>query len=233
MNNSKILLYKNGIDKFIKIQNKDLINLHNLNEIDYLIGIIFLTKMNSYCKINNILIHGYFIAYTIINLFNKIRNDNIHNNDVIHFYSYIAQNIEYLNSRIDTVVKTRIKINNNFCNYIIEISKIFNLLNENTNVIIKLKYFFYILLLSAKFIGTGNIDEPNLLIISDYYSNIINIYLILLSKNEIINKQELFNNYIDYKSKLRYSLIEIKLITKTIDEIIDYIDFNIMNKFND
>jgi hypothetical protein len=233
MNNSKILLYKNGIDKFIKIQNQEIINLQNLNEIDYLIGIIFLTKMNSYCKTNNILIHGYFIAYTIINLFNKIRNDNIHNNDVIHFYSYIAQNIEYLNSRIDITDKTRIKINNNFCNYIVEISKIFNSLNENNNIITKLKYFFYILLLSAKFIGTGNIDEPNLLIISEYYSNIINIYLILLSKNEIINKQELFNNYIDYKSKLRYSLIEIKLITKTIDEIIDYIDFNIMNKFND
>ena len=70
---SKIDLYKNGIIKFINSQVNsqlgDILNSNNINDFDYIIGILFLTEMNRYCKNNNISIHGYYIAYSLINIF--------------------------------------------------------------------------------------------------------------------------------------------------------------------
>jgi hypothetical protein len=41
----------------------------------------------------------------------------------------------------------------------------------------------------------------------------------------------MFDNYIDYKNKLLSSIIELDMKSETIDEIINYLDNNIMNKF--
>ena len=62
-NYNKINLYKENIIKFIKTQNQILI-LDKISDIDYLIGILFLTEMNRYCKTNKISIHGYYISYS-------------------------------------------------------------------------------------------------------------------------------------------------------------------------
>jgi len=70
---NKLNLYKENIIKFIK--NNNLIDDYKniIEEMDYIIGILFLTEMNRYCKINKINIHGYFITIILIKLFIKIK----------------------------------------------------------------------------------------------------------------------------------------------------------------
>ena len=63
----KIELYKNSIIKFTKI--------NNIENIDYLVGIIFLSEMNKHCKNNNINYHGYYITYPLILLYEDIKNN--------------------------------------------------------------------------------------------------------------------------------------------------------------
>jgi hypothetical protein len=220
-------------------------------QIDYFIGILFLTNMNCYCKSNKLSIHGYYIASVLMNLFAKIRLNNVHFPDIIQFYDGVAQNIDYLNRRVNNE-NIKNAINCGFSKYIIEISKnltaITNYSPEKENNIKTdiglLNNFFYILLLTAKFIGTGLTEEieiaqnriafPNLYKIGEYYANIFIVYLILLADENIVNteKQLLFNTYVDYKSKLKYSLNEMSLISATTDEIMFYIDHFLMDKFD-
>ena len=78
---NKLSLYKDGLKKFIDLQinsdnkwnkaKKNLIN--NLSNLDYIVGILFLTEMNRYCKSNNISIHGYYITCALMNLFLNIK----------------------------------------------------------------------------------------------------------------------------------------------------------------
>jgi len=281
--NHKLLLYKENIIKFIKTENNtnntnntnNVIN--NLDELDYIVGILFLTEMNRYCKKNNINIHGYYIASSIINLFNKIKrkllnSDQITLYDINYFWLSISQNIDYMNSRIDSKNNIRQKINNNFCKFYIEINELLiNLVDYNKNhsslefnnsgvycnkrcyicwVDNILSKFVYILLITAKFIGLGEIKDPNLHKLSEYYSNIIYTYLKIdyeilnnhkkedhnnyeLSSDNISDKyNKLFDNYIENKNKLYYSLIELKINSETIDEIINYLDNYIINNLN-
>ena len=105
VNYNKINLYKDNLIKFIKTQDQ-IIKLDKISDIDYLIGILFLTEMNRYCKANKISIHGYYIAYSLINLFIKIKTklvkkDKITYKDLNHFWLCLANNIDYLNTRID------------------------------------------------------------------------------------------------------------------------------------
>ena len=126
---NKIKLYKDNIVKFIDIQDNKIIKSNKLNDIDYLVGILFLTEMNRYCKANKITIHGYYIAYSLINLFRKIRKKLIENykityNDINFIWISIALNIDYLNSRIDNSNPIKNKINYNFSKIIIEINNV-------------------------------------------------------------------------------------------------------------
>lgn len=278
--NHKLLLYKENIIKFIKTENdtnniNNINNLDELDELDYIIGILFLTEMNRYCKKNNINIHGYYIASSIINLFNKIKkklltSEQITLYDINYFWLSISQNIDYLNSRIDSKNSIRQKINNNFCKFIIEVNDILIHLmkyNKNHNIVYPeenkdnskenketkdninniycntqcyicwvdhiLTKFFYLLLITAKFMGSGEIKkDPNLFKIAEYFSNII--YTYLKTNNVKLTLEiysNLFNNYIDYKNKLYYSMYEIKINSETFDEIIMYLD-KIITNFN-
>ena len=226
----KINLYKNALVKFIKLNNLEFnknkekkINLEKLNgeeilneenkvdncSIDILVGILFLTEMNRYCKKNNIQVHGYYISYSLINLFIKLRNflyfgGEIKAIEIINLIKNISINIEYFNTRIDKGNIILKKINNNYYNFMIELTKnleeLFNKdnLEKNNNSVLnnnffiknirkldenKLSKFFYILLMIAKYVGTGEYDEPNLIKLGQYYSNIFRIYLRL--KNTI------------------------------------------------
>ena len=279
--NHKLLLYKENIIKFIKTENdtnniNNINNLDELDELDYIIGILFLTEMNRYCKKNNINIHGYYIASSIINLFNKIKkklltSEQITLYDINYFWLSISQNIDYLNSRIDSKNSIRQKINNNFCKFYIEINNLLiNLVDYHKNhktqelnrsgiycnkrcyicwVDNILSKFIYILLITAKFIGLGEIKDPNLYKLSEYYSNIIYTYLKI--DYEILNNykkednseqntsdnisdvyNKMFDNYIENKNKLYYSLIELKINSDTVDEIINYLDNYIINNLN-
>jgi hypothetical protein len=77
--------------------------------------------------------------------------------------------------------------------------------------------------------GSGEVKkDPNLLKIAEYFSNIIYTYIKIVN-NEINSElyEKLFNNYIEYKNKLYYSMYEIKINSQTFDEIINYFDTQI------
>ena len=254
--NEKISLYKDNLIKFIIEQKNKIIQIGSIEEIDYIVGILFLTETNRYCKLNKISIHGYYLSYTFINIFNKIRK-RLNNGytfgieDQTHFIISFSKNINYLNSRVDASNTTKNKILNGLPKFQIDILSLldeimlFNknhLLDTNTNEINVycadccmdcwiniLSKFFYLLLQTAKFLGSGTYNEPNLLRISDYYAN---IFYILFKSDDInfINRlteksyTEVYDSYLNYKNKLNYSLIELNLNSETLDEIIKYVD---------
>jgi hypothetical protein len=265
--NEKIGLYKENLIKFIIEQKNKIIPIGNIEEIDYIIGILFLTETNRYCKLNKITTHGYYLAYTFINIFNKIRKKltdgyifNI--SDIIHFITSLSKNINYLISRVDQLNPIKNKIVNSLPKFNIDV---LNLLNEiceykiNHSEQIGINYsvdthkycnnscrdcwvtvlskFFYLLLQTAKFLGSGTFNEPNLIRISEYYSN---IFYILLKSNDVnfINEldiksyTEIYDNYLNYKNKLNYSLIELNLNSETLDEIIKYLDEHIVENLS-
>lgn len=268
----KLKLYKDNIIKFIENNN---LEINNVEEIDYIIGILFLTEMNRYCKMNKINIHGYYITYSLINLFIKVKNKLLNKNsieitDITNFILYVSYNIDYLNSRVDVINSIRQKINNNFCKFIIEVNDILIHLtkyNKDHNIICLeenkdnskqskeskdnlnniycntqcyicwvdyvLSKFFYLLLITAKFMGSGEIKkDPNLFKIAEYFSNIIYTYLkITNNKLTLEIYSNLFNNYIEYKNKLYYSMYEMKITSETFDEIIRYFD-KVITNFN-
>ena len=326
--NNKINLYKENLIKFIISQKEKIILIGNIEPIDYIIGVLFLTESNRYFKQNKINSHGYYIAYTFINLFNKIRlrmlkSYKFNLNDISHYILSLSNNIDYFNSRIDPTNSIKNKINNNFSKFLVEIipiltnlieynkihekneiditeiknssylnissetpidnifceninydtSKInnsdeidnldnINNINNNTqkNVNIKVKKnksdnkfcdiecyscwvtnilskFFYLLLQTAKFLGSGSYSDPNLIRLSEYYANIFYTwfksndltFLNFIDKN---NFTELYENYLNYKNKLNYSLLELDLGSETLDEILNYIDNEIIKNLS-
>ena len=74
--------------------------------------------------------------------------------------------------------------------------------------------------------GSGIYNNPSLVRLSDYYSNIFITYF-KFNSNNIYDKQNIYENYINYVNKLNYSLIELKLNSTTLDEILKFIDKNI------
>lgn len=120
--NGKISLYKENLIKFIIEQKTKIISIGSIEEIDYIVGILFLTETNKYCKINKITIHGYYIAYTIINIFNKLRKRlngeyTFCMDDLSHFIISLSKNLNYLNSRVDTLNSTKNKILNGLAKF--------------------------------------------------------------------------------------------------------------------
>ena len=345
--NNKINLYKENLIKFIIGQKEKIILIGNIEPIDYIVGVLFLTESNRYFKQNKINSHGYYLAYTFINLFNKLRQRmlksyNFELNDITHFILNLSNNIDYFNSRIDPTNSIKNKINNNFSKFQLEIIPILTNLIEynkihfedeknenkeyenkefenkeyenkeyenkefenkefeefendkllkqnknistninssetpiddtnkdNENIVIKkdlsnkkigkkisknenkccniecyscwvtniLSKFFYLLLQTAKFLGSGTYSDPNLIRLSEYYANIfytwlksndIN-FLNFIEQNELT---ELYENYLNYKNKLNYSLIELNLNSETLDEIIDCIDNEIIENLS-
>jgi hypothetical protein len=227
-----------------------------------------------------------------MNLFSNIKNKllfgkKISSESIIFLFNNIANNVDYLNSRVDASNPIRKKINENLSNLIIEITPLINdivylkkkhkplqNLELGTNKIVweinndiqdvnSIEYpgscnkncyscwvdeiltkFNYILLIIAKFMGTGDIKDPNLYKLAEYYSNIFYTILKLDSINNnniqknphIISNiiyQNLFSNYQDYKSKLIYSIMELGINSETIDEIINFLDDDIICKFLD
>jgi hypothetical protein len=294
----------------------------NIEPIDYIVGVLFLTETNRYFKQNKINSHGYYLAYTFINLFYKIRQRMFKTykfelNDISHFILCLSNNVDYFNLRIDPTNNIKNKININLSKFQVEIipilinlikynkihldkeelseqnknmisnidssetsiknSKINNIITEHTinidnkNLIIKkdlsnkkiikkinklknenrfcniecyscwvtniLSKFFYLLLQTAKFLGSGTYSDPNLVRLSEYYANIFYTwfksydihFLNYIGQNELT---ELYENYLNYKNKLNYSLIELNLNSETLDEIIDYIDNEIIKNLS-
>jgi hypothetical protein len=275
--NEKIGLYKENLIKFIIEQKNKIIMIGSIEEIDYIVGILFLTETNRYCKLNKITIHGYYLAYTFINIFNKIRKRlyglyTFEINDLTHFIISLTKNIDYLCSRVESLNPTKNKILNGLAKFQIDIltllneifeynknhqdydnsnnypnEKLNNKPNDNPNNYCNincmncwiniLSKFFYLLLQTAKFLGSGTYYEPNLLRISDYYAN---IFFILFKSEEInfintLTKKsftEIYETYLNYKNKLNYSLIELNLNSETLDEIIKYIDKQIVENLS-
>ena len=257
-NLNNILLYKKAFDKFINI-NK--IKINNISDIDYLIPILFLTEMNRYCKKNNIQIHGYYISTSLMNIFNKIVemvyfDKEIQAIEIINLIKNISINVEYLNTRVDNNNKIKKKINYNYHNFIIELSKNLEELisykknfNKSNVSIRNKKYdenvfskFFFILLMIAKYIGSGEYDEPNLIKLGQYYSNIFIIYLRLLYKiNDNKNETDsismetesrsnltIMEKFLNHKTVLLNSIINLQIHSDTIDEIIEFIENEII-----
>lgn len=267
--NGKIGLYKENLIKFIIEQKTKIISIGSIEEIDYIVGILFLTETNKYCKINKINVHGYYIAYTIINIFNKLRKRlngeyTFSMDDLSHFMISLSKNLNYLNSRVDALNLTKNKILNGLAKFnidmIILLEDIFkyekihknNEEQKNLNLLEVKKYcdinclecwvnvlskFFYLLLQTAKFLGSGTYNEPNLQRISEYYANIFYIFLKSNDINFINNLNEksyteIYDSYLNYKNKLNYSLIELNLNSETLDEIIKYLDEHIVDNLS-
>jgi len=62
---------------------------------------------------------------------------------------------------------------------------------------------------------------------SEYYSNIFFTYLKIEDLNIKLDEHtrfEFFDKYIDYKNKINYSIIELKINSDTLEEIINFLD---------
>ena len=137
ISNKKINLYSENIIKFILGQKEKIIPLGRIEKIDYVIGVLFLTETNRYFKQNKINSHAYYLAYTFINLFNKIRlkitkSHKFDINDINHFIISLSSNIDYFNSRMESTNGIRLKINNNLAKFQMEIfPTLYTLMNFN------------------------------------------------------------------------------------------------------
>lgn len=231
-NLNNILQYKKAFDKFISTYR---FNLPIISDIEYLIPILFLTEMNRYCKINKISIHGYYIARSILFFYLNIKNYILYNkpiayNIITNFFENISINIDYLNSRLDDSKLIKKKINFNYHNLIIEIMPIIEkilLINKKNDYLDFLSNFFYILLLLAKFMGTGEYKDLNIIKLGEYYGNLFICCIMIDCKLIDDNYQDLFETYINYKTILFESIYNNNYYSDTIDEIIKYIDFYI------
>ena len=96
-----------------------------------------------------------------------------------------------------------------------------NILNNNKGAP---SPFFYILLIIAKFMGTGDYKDPNLIKLGEYYGNLFTCCIILENKLLDNNLQDLFETYISYKTILFESIYNNNYYSDTINEIIKYID---------
>lgn len=247
----KIELYKNNL---IEYEKKEKINIFFtkdfcFTDIDYIVGVLFLTQMNMYCKINNFTAHGYYVAYSLMILFSEInnmfKNDNKLEPDIIcYFWTSITNNIIYLKDRIDNspTINNNIKKNivMNLPKFMNEISNIMNKLVLNNinyfdtiiydDTVKKYKWmeiiycpFFLILLTIAKFFGSGKYKDFNLERLSEYYTNIFVIYGKSKNIKSNNNDMELLDMFMTYQIKLNTSLIELNLNSETLDEIINYL----------
>ena len=219
---NKINSYKEGIILFNKKKEYIKYNTINLTDCienyDYLVGILFLTEMNRYCKENKFIVHGYYIAQSLINIFIKITKLQIKFklDDITNFYFNLTTNINYINDRSNISENIKNKINNNLYLLILEITPYIDLCCSNNC----LNSFFYILLTVAKYIGTGEVkNDPNLYKLSEYYAGIFNVCIKIKNSNK--PNQLMFDEYANYKNKLKYSIDYMKFNSERIDEILD------------
>lgn len=220
----KIEMYKNAIYKFANLNNYDLqLSEKYYQEISIHIGILFLTELNRYNKKTNITIHGYYIAYGFIKLFFDIISYN-HNHiggivlAILKMYEYISLNIEYFNSRIEPTNEIRIKISNNFHNFTIHITNKFEEIIKNNDINDKLDTFFYILLITAKFMGYGEYNEPNFIKLGQYYSRVYSLIFL-----NITNLKCIKNIFEKQKNILIDALTNLNMLNDTINELITYL----------
>ncbi len=223
----KINLYKEGIISFNTKNNYKKYNTINLSEYsqnyDYLIGVLFLVEINRYCKQNKITMHGYYISQSLINLFIKFNLEQINTIDVINFYKNLFANINYINERGNMPINIKNSINNNIANLMEEITQYLESFITNKN----LNDFFYIILTIAKFLGTGEIsNDQNLYKLGEYYAGIFNICTTINKTNNI--NQIIFDEYLSFKNKLKYSISFMQINSERIDEILAYLDSILM-----
>lgn len=244
LKSEKLNLYTLNLIDFITKQPeyKQIVSYDSFDQIDYIIGILFLTEMNRYCKLNKINIHGYYLAYSMMVLFRDIRcfQQKLKSLDYsTHFITMLCSNINYMNDRVDPSNNVKNKINQNQSRLLIKVLPMINYILENICVVesnIILSKFFYVLLQTAQFMGSGNYNEPNLLRLSEYYANIF--YSWIYSSNQMTatptpaQSVEFYDNYLNYKNKLIYSLIELNLNSETIDALIAHVDREIVKNIN-
>jgi hypothetical protein len=221
----KIDMYKNAIYKFARLNKYDLqLSEGYYQEISIHIGILFLTELNRYNKKTNITIHGYYIAYGFIKLFFNIisYNHNVSENNIfsaiLKMFEYISLNIEYFNSRVEPNNEIRVKINNNFHNFTIHITNKFEDISKNNDINDRLDTFFYILLITAKFIGYGEYNEPNFIKLGQYYSRVYSLIFLNMSNLKCIK-----NIFEKQKNILVDALTNLNMLNDTINELITYL----------
>ena len=247
----KISLYKNSLIDFEKKERKkDYFNCNvEFNEIDYIIGILFLTEMNIYCKLNNFTAHGYYMACSLMVIFNNLsdifKNDSKFDiNNINLFWTSILKNSMHIKEKIinSPSIKEQIKnkIENNFDKFMLEISlKVGTLINNNEKYFQEIltnnnlnKYdwmenvysvFFCILLTIAKFFGSGEYRDHNLERLAEHYTNLFIIYYKSGNNSVGNNNIELLDMFLTTQVKVNTSLIELNLNSETLDAIISYI----------
>jgi len=242
---SNVYLYKLALEEFIKKNNK---NSKEIKDIDYLVGIMFLTELNRYCKLNKLQIHGYYIAYVIIILFNNLRmklmfNREIDKNIIFDIIEGINENIIYINDRINDNERYKKMINENMSKMFIEfMPKIKNIINyenkehkkEEKNIFCidkcyicwldnGLREIFYILFMIARYIGMGIYKEIKMIKISEYFGEMFYI-IININNIEENEKMRIYEKYMIIKTKIIEYFIESNIQSNTMDEILDIIE---------
>ena len=229
--------YKTSLLNFTKL---------NINDnVFCLIGIMFLTDLNRYCKSNSIAVHGYYFVSSLIQLIELIHqiflNVDVEHNTNIIFIKYniiksLIKNIDYINNSIDLNHNSNIykeSINKNFYKILKFIDDklidLNNIKNNTTNEILNklLIPYFNILFTTSFYLGNGFIKNDNSFInnVSIYMANIIYTYFILKSKINIVH--ETYDNYIENKKNLIKIFLEKDIYTKNIKNIIIEMDNNI------
>jgi hypothetical protein len=247
---SNVYLYKMALEEFIKRGKKD---VREIKDIDYIVGIMFLTELNRYSKMNKLQIHGYYIASVLIILFNKIRrklmnNEKIETEIIYEIMEGINENIKYINERvINEKYKKKIneKISEMMLDYIPKIRNIIEYENREHNKNGKfcidkcyicwldngLRDFFYILLMMSKYIGMGVYSEIKMIKIAEYYGE---IYYIILNINSIVEEEKMgvYERYMRMKTKINEYNIEMGIESKTMEEIMEIIEKMIIIKIS-
>jgi len=251
----KIEIYKNNLIDYEKKEKEkqEFMKDYKFENIDYIVGTLFLTQMNMYCKINCFSAHGYYIAYALMIMFNEFneifRNDNKIESEVIsYFWVSLTANINYLKNKVElspTIdLQAKKNIINNLSKFMSEISLTINkLILNNNKYFLEIKEeteiekyklienvynsFFYMLLITAKYFGSGEYKDCNLIRLSEYYSNIFLIYYKSKNTNPENNDIELLDMFIGNQAKLNTSLYELNLNSDTLDEIIEYLSIEI------
>lgn len=223
---TKILGYKNNINSFL-IKNKQNIELDELNT---LMCVLFLTNFYKHSKKSNLSYHGYYSLIGLLSLYKEIENNiitetTIDNNKISNIVIIqICKNIQYLNEKINYKNESKKKISKNLPEFILVINNNIEKIIDSQNIYLKatsnLKYFFIILWSLSYFMGTGEILQ-NYEKICEYYACIFYAGLCVKKKETVC---ELLNNYLDNKERLISLCITKNSYDENIQGVIEHLD---------
>ena len=223
---TKILGYKNNINSFL-IKNEKKIDLDELN---VLMCVLFLTNFYKHSKNSNLAYHGYYALVGLLTLYKEIEKNiidelQIENHKISNIIIIqICKNIQYLNEKINYKNESKKKISKNLPEFLLFINNNLEYIVDSENIYLKatsnLKYFFIILWSLSYFMGTGEILK-NHEKMCEYYACIFYAGICVKKKDTVC---ELLNNYLENKERLISLCISKNNYDENIQNVIEHLD---------